>query len=82
MALIDETKGNLWDINKKTFVRSIKKWDGYVSQNGLYGILAPARGGLDLLPLQKGVIGKTLIPKVAEGVFNVQVHYTITVLIL
>ena len=34
-------------------------------------MFAPSRGGLDLLELKHGTVLKTLIPKVAEGIFNV-----------
>ena len=44
---------------------------GCCSKNGRYGLFAPSRGGLDLLDLKHGNVVKTLIPKVAEGIFHV-----------
>ena len=44
---------------------------GCCSGDGRYGIFAPSKGGLDLLDLRNGNVLKTLIPKTAEGIFNV-----------
>ena len=44
---------------------------GCCTKNGQYGLFSPSRGGLDLLDLKHGIVVKTLIPKVAEGIFNV-----------
>ena len=51
---------------------------GCCSKNGHYGLFAPSRGGLDLLELKHGTVLKTLIPKVAEGIFNVICQFTET----
>ena len=51
--------------------RSIPQWGGYCSKDGRYGIYAPSRGGLDILDLRHGTVMRTLIPKIAEGIFNV-----------
>ena len=45
---------------------------GTCSKDGRYGLYAPSRGGLDLLDLRHGTILRTLIPKIAEGIFNVK----------
>ena len=76
IALIDNEKGNIWDVKKKNFVRSIKKWNGQCTQNGRLGLYAPNRGGLELLDLKTGRVDKTLIPRIAEGIFNVNVIFT------
>ena len=47
------------------------KISGCRSKNGQYGLFAPTRGGLDLLDMKHGCVLQTLIPKVAEGIFNV-----------
>ncbi|KAK3849709.1 hypothetical protein Pcinc_043548 [Petrolisthes cinctipes] len=78
VALIDPDKGNLVDIRTKKFVRSIPKWGGKVSRDGRYGLYAPARGGLELVELRHGTSVKTLIPRVAEGVFSVICLFTRT----
>ena len=44
---------------------------GCCTKNGQYGLFSPSKGGLDLLDLKHGNVLKTLIPKVAEGIFNV-----------
>ena len=51
--------------------QSIILFKGCCSKDGKYGIFAPSRGGLDLLDLRHGNVVKTLIPKTAEGIFNV-----------
>ncbi|XP_013421183.1 NACHT and WD repeat domain-containing protein 2 [Lingula anatina] len=76
VALIDSEKGNIFDIKKKSLVRSIPKWNGLCTQNGKYGLYAPSRGGLELLDLKTGKVAKTLIPRVAEGVFSVNCMFT------
>ncbi|XP_037797036.1 NACHT and WD repeat domain-containing protein 2-like [Penaeus monodon] len=78
VALIDQDKGNIVDIRTKKFVRSIAKWGGKVSKDGRYGLYAPARGGLELLELRHGTSVRTLIPRVAEGVFSVICLFTRT----
>ncbi|XP_068248399.1 NACHT and WD repeat domain-containing protein 2 [Palaemon carinicauda] len=78
VALIDPDKGNIIDIKTKKFVRSIAKWGGKVSKDGRYGLYAPARGGLELLELRHGTSVRTLIPRVAEGVFSVICLFTRT----
>ena len=40
------------------------------------GLFAPSRGGLEILDLKTGKTTKTLIPRVAEGVFSVKVFFT------
>ena len=42
-----------------------------MDKKGRYGLYAPAKGGLDLLDLHKGTVKRELIPKIAEGIFNV-----------
>ena len=69
IALIDSEKGNIWDIKKKAFVKSIMRWNGVCTHNGKWGLFAPNRGGLELLEMRTGKTVHTLIPKVAEGVF-------------
>ncbi|XP_074658721.1 NACHT and WD repeat domain-containing protein 2-like [Tubulanus polymorphus] len=77
VGLIDHEKGNIWDIKKKSFVRSVLKWNGQCTKNGKYGLYAPTRGGLQLLDLKNnGHVVHQLIPKVAEGVFSVKTLFT------
>ena len=52
--------------------------EGCCSKDGRYGIFAPSRGGLDLLDLRNGNVVKTLIPKTAEGIFNVICQFNAT----
>ena len=40
-----------------------------------YGLYAPSRGGLDMLDLRHGTVVRTLIPKIAEGIFNVMCKF-------
>ena len=50
---------------------NIENLTGVCSKNGLYGLFAPTRGGLDLLDMKHGCVLQTLIPKIAEGIFDV-----------
>ena len=71
VALIDEEKGNVLDLKKKTLVRSVMRWNGQVTKAGKHGLYAPSRGGLEYIELKHGKTVKTLIPRIAEGVFNI-----------
>ncbi|CAG0888380.1 unnamed protein product [Darwinula stevensoni] len=70
VALIDPDKGNIVDIKSKKFFRSLPRWGGRCTSDGRYGLVAPARGGLEIIELKHGKSLKTLIPKTAEGVFS------------
>ncbi|CAG0882144.1 unnamed protein product, partial [Cyprideis torosa] len=70
VALIDPDKGNIVDIKTKRFIRSVPKWSGKCTNDGKYGLYAPTRGGLEIIELRHGKSVRTLIPKVAEGVFS------------
>jgi WD40 repeat protein len=76
VAIIDDDKGNILDLKKKTLVRSVPRWNGMATKNGKKGLFAPSRGGLEILDLKNGKTTKTLIPRVAEGVFDVKVFFT------
>ncbi|KAL3831256.1 hypothetical protein ACJMK2_023030 [Sinanodonta woodiana] len=76
VAIVDEEKGNILDLKKKTLVRSVMRWNGMATKTGKQGLYAPTRGGLELLDLKNGKTVKILIPRVAEGVFNIDVMFT------
>ncbi|XP_071108697.1 NACHT and WD repeat domain-containing protein 2-like [Haliotis cracherodii] len=76
IAVIDPDKGNILDLKKKTLVRSVNRWNGCATQNGKIGLYAPLRGGLQLIEVRTGKTVKTMIPKVAEGVFSIKVMFT------
>ena len=78
VALIDQDKGNMIDIAKKAWVRSIPNWGGASDKSGRYGLYAPPKGGLDLLDLRSGTVKLQLIPKIAEGIFNVICKFNAT----
>lgn len=78
VALIDADKGNIMDIKEKRYVRAIPLWGGAMSSNGKYGLYAPSKGGLDMLDLRHGTVMRTLIPKIAEGIFNVICKFNAT----
>lgn len=78
VAIIDSEKGNILDLKKKSVIRSVPKWNGMCTQNGKIGLYAPNRGGMDLIELRHGKTVKTLIPRIAEGVFKVAVEFTKT----
>ena len=76
VAVIDDEKGNILDLKKKTLVRSVARWNGMATSDGKKGLFAPSRGGLEILDIKTGKTTKTLIPRVAEGVFSVKVFFT------
>ncbi|KAK0046460.1 NACHT and WD repeat domain-containing protein 2 [Biomphalaria pfeifferi] len=76
IAVIDPEKGNILDLKKKALVRSVPRWNGHAMGDGKIGMYAPARGGLELINLKTTKTTKVLIPRVAEGVFQVTVFFT------
>lgn len=76
VVLVDPDKGNILDIKSKKFVRSVPRWNGKCTSDGKYGLYAPSRGGLELIELKYGNTVKTFIPRVAEGVFTINVMFT------
>ena len=67
------------DIKNKRYVRAIRNWGGACSSDGRYGLYAPSAGGLDVLDLRHGgTVLRTLIPKVAEGIFTVICKFNAT----
>ena len=56
----------------------IPKWGGQISSDGKYGLYAPTRGGLEIFEFRNGKVVRTLIGKVAEGVFDVITLFTPT----
>jgi WD40 repeat protein len=76
IVLVDAEKGNIINVKDKKFVRSIQKWNGRATKDDKFGIYAPTRGGLELIELKSGAKVKTFIPKVAEGVFDVEALIT------
>ena len=71
IGLIDGEKGNIMDIVNKKFVKSVPFWDGSSTSDGKYGLYAPPSGGMDILDLRSGSVVRTLIPRIAEGIFDV-----------
>jgi NACHT domain- and WD repeat-containing protein len=76
IAIIDADKGNLINIRDKKFIRSIPKWNGKATKDDKHGLYAPSRGGLELLDLKSGKQVKIFIPKIAEGVFDIDTLIT------
>jgi WD40 repeat protein len=76
IAIIDADKGSLINVKDKKFVRSIAKWNGRATKDDKHGLYAPTRGGMEVLDLKNGSRVKVLIPKVAEGVFDVDTLIT------
>ena len=77
VAIIDREKGNIWDVKKKSFVRSILKWNGVCTSTGKFGLFAPSIGGLEMLDLKTGKVKHTLLLRVAEGVFTNNTLFTL-----
>ena len=71
VALIDVDRGAMIDVVSKKFLKSIPNWDGSCTNDGRYGLFAPPTGGMHMLDLRTGIVSQTLIPKSAEGIFDV-----------
>ena len=78
VAMIDVDKGNQIDIIQQKHIRSINGWDGTTTKDGRYGLFAPSTGGMEMIDLRSGKVCKTLIPKVAEGIFDVLAVFNAT----
>jgi hypothetical protein len=76
VAIIDSDKGTFMNIRDKKFVRSVQQWNGRAIKDDAIGLYAPTRGGLELLDLKSGKKTKVLIPKVAEGLYDVDTLIT------
>ena len=76
IAIIDSDKGNLINVRDKKFIRSVPKWNGKATKDDKNGLYAPTRGGLELLDLKTTKQVKVFIPKIAEGVFDVDTLIT------
>ena len=76
IAIVDSDKGTFINVKDKKFVRSIQKWNGRATKDDKNGLYAPTRGGMEVLDLKNGSRVKVLIPKVAEGVFDVDTIIT------
>lgn len=76
IGVIDAEKGTIINVKDKKTVRSIPKWNGRLTRDDKYGLYAPTRGGMEVLDLKNGSRVKILIPKVAEGVFDVDTLIT------
>lgn len=76
IGIIDAEKGTLINIKDKKTVRSVQRWNGRATKDDKHGLYAPTRGGMEVLDLKNGSRVKVLIPKVAEGVFDVDTIIT------
>lgn len=56
----------------------LPKWSGQISSDGKHGLYAPTRGGLEIFEFRNGKVVRTLIGKVAEGVYDVITFFTPT----
>ena len=78
IGLIDSEKGVVMNVRDKKVHITIPKWGGSISYDGKYGLYAPTRGGLEIFEFRNGKVVRTLIGKVAEGVFDVLAFFTPT----
>ncbi|CAF3329325.1 unnamed protein product [Rotaria socialis] len=78
IGLIDSEKGIVMNVRDKKVHLTLPKWGGQISSDGKYGLYAPTRGGLDIFEFRTGKVVRTLIGKVAEGVFDVLAFFTPT----
>ncbi|CAF1410127.1 unnamed protein product [Rotaria sordida] len=73
IGLIDSEKGIVMNVHF-----TLPKWGGQISSDGRYGLYAPTRGGLEIFDFRNGKVVRTLIGKIAEGVFDVMAFFTPT----
>ncbi|CAM4872504.1 unnamed protein product [Rotaria socialis] len=78
IGLIDAEKGVVMNVRDKKVHLILPKWSGQISYDGKYGLYAPTRGGLEIFEFRNGKVVRTLIGKVAEGVFDVITFFTPT----
>ncbi|CAF5000362.1 unnamed protein product [Rotaria magnacalcarata] len=78
IGLIDVEKGVVMNVRDKKVHLILPKWSGQISYDGKYGLYAPTRGGLEIFEFRNGKVVRTLIGKVAEGVFDVITFFTPT----
>ncbi|CAF4551274.1 unnamed protein product [Rotaria sp. Silwood1] len=78
IGLIDADKGVVMNVRDKKVHLILPKWSGQISSDGKYGLYAPTRGGLEIFEFRNGKVVRTLIGKVAEGVFDVITFFTPT----
>ncbi|CAF4234021.1 unnamed protein product, partial [Rotaria sp. Silwood2] len=78
IGLIDSEKGIVMNVRDKKIHLTLPKWGGQISSDGKYGLYAPTRGGLEIFEFRTGKVVRTLIGKVAEGVFEVLTFFTPT----
>jgi WD40 repeat protein len=76
ICIVDNEKASIINVRERKFLRSVFKWNGKLTTDDKYGLYAPTRGGLEILDLNDGSKVKTLIPKVAEGVFDIDTEIT------
>ncbi|CAF0996732.1 unnamed protein product, partial [Rotaria sordida] len=78
IGLIDSEKGIVMNVRDKKVHLTLPKWGGQISSDGKYGLYAPTRGGLEIFEFRNGKVIRTLIGKIAEGVFEVLTFFTPT----
>ncbi|CAF0870188.1 unnamed protein product [Adineta ricciae] len=78
IGLIDGEKGIVMNLRDKKVQITLPKWGGQISADGKFGLFAPTRGGLEIFDFRNGKVVRTLIGKVAEGVFDVITFFTPT----
>lgn len=50
VAVLSTDKGAIVDIKNKKHLRTIPKWGGSITKDGKYGLFAPSRYILNILP--------------------------------
>jgi hypothetical protein len=78
IGLIDVDKAIVMNVRDKKVFLVLPKWSGQISSDSKYGLFAPTRGGLEIFEFRTGKTVRTLIGKVAEGVYDVIAFFTPT----
>uniref|UniRef100_A0A914D322 NWD2 C-terminal beta-propeller domain-containing protein n=1 Tax=Acrobeloides nanus TaxID=290746 RepID=A0A914D322_9BILA len=76
IVMDSDSRGSIWDVKHRKYLRSLPNFSGIVANDGKIGIHSPNKGGLHIVDMKTGANVKTLIGYVAEGVNDVQAEFT------
>ncbi|KAK0413280.1 hypothetical protein QR680_006708 [Steinernema hermaphroditum] len=71
-----ESRGSVWDVSQRRFVKSVQGFSGICSNDGKLGLHAPSKGGLHIIDMKASGVLRTLIGNVTEGVHDVRASFT------
>jgi len=72
----NDNGGQVWDWRRKSLVVQLPHWTGQCTSDGRLGLYVSVRGALELIDMSSGYVVRTLIGRLAEGVFTTQTMFT------